>query len=501
MFEEKYEICALKCDRGGEYRSGELVIYCKEKGINIKYTPVKEKQLHGKAEIFNRHVCEKARAMLFDSGLPKALWSEAVKYAAFVMNRCETQDCEQTPAEIAYGNNASFHRMRIFGFRAYSEPSDKMSERSTRMFFVGVGEGTYRLYDPKTRKVDEFRNVEFDEKWVYKDEVKESVPEDCEQVRPVTVSFEGSEENEGESAEQNGTNEVNETRELRRSERNRRRPEYLKDYEVQALNAFMNSFVEESEPEIEEDVPRNYEEAITSSRAVEWRKAMIEELSSMEENSVWTEVDIRESFGNEVVGSKWVYTVKNRGTAKERCKARLVALGYMERRALEPSETSSPVARRTTIRVLFSVAIRFNLHMAQYDIHTAYLYGELEQSHPIFMKCPSGLKLGENQILKLKRSLYGLRCSGKCWNNVMNDFLINLNFKGSKAHPCLYIRQESDSSFTYLLIYVDDLKIVAKSKVTILEISHHLEKLFKASDVSDLRKFVGFNITRSEDME
>ena len=169
LFEEKYEICALKCDRGGEYRSGELVIYCEEKGINIKYTPVKEKQLHGKAEIFNRHVCEKARAMLFDSGLPKALWSEAVKYAAFVMNRCETQDCEQTPAEIAYGNNASFHRMRIFGCRAYSlvkEPSDKMSERSTRMFFVGVGEGTYRLYDPKTRKVDEFRNVEFDEKWV-----------------------------------------------------------------------------------------------------------------------------------------------------------------------------------------------------------------------------------------------------------------------------------------------------------------------------------------------
>ena len=65
------------------------------------------------------------------------------------------------------------------------------------------------------------------------------------------------------------------------------------------------------------------------------------------------------------------------------------------------------------------------------DIVTTYLYGLLDSD--IYMKIPEGFKIPEalstkpKEIysIKLQRSLYGLKQSGRMWYNRLSDYLIN----------------------------------------------------------------------------
>ena len=62
------------------------------------------------------------------------------------------------------------------------------------------------------------------------------------------------------------------------------------------------------------------------------------------------------------------------------------------------------------------------------DVVTAYLYGSLNTY--IYMKISEGLKLPENHksrdmfSIKLKRSLYGLKQSGRIWYNHLTEYLL-----------------------------------------------------------------------------
>jgi hypothetical protein len=72
-----------------------------------------------------------------------------------------------------------------------------------------------------------------------------------------------------------------------------------------------------------------------------------------------------------------------------------------------------------TFRYLISLAIQNHLTMQLMDVMTAYLYGTLDSD--IYMMVPDGIPIpnkGENRnmyCVKLKRSLYGLKQSGRMW--------------------------------------------------------------------------------------
>ena len=74
-------------------------------------------------------------------------------------------------------------------------------------------------------------------------------------------------------------------------------------------------------------------------------------------------------------------------------------------------------------RYLISLAKNMNLDMQLMDVVTAYLYGSLDAD--IYMKIPDGFKIleikeNENRnmySIKLSRSLYGLKQSGRVWYN------------------------------------------------------------------------------------
>ncbi|CAI7780687.1 unnamed protein product [Closterium sp. NIES-54] len=76
--------------------------------------------------------------------------------------------------------------------------------------------------------------------------------------------------------------------------------------------------------------PETLKEALESSDAEEWKKAMESELKSIEENGTWELVELPE--GRKAITSKWLFKIKSDADGKiERYKSRLLAKGYQQK--------------------------------------------------------------------------------------------------------------------------------------------------------------------------
>ncbi|CAI7858936.1 unnamed protein product [Closterium sp. NIES-54] len=74
-------------------------------------------------------------------------------------------------------------------------------------------------------------------------------------------------------------------------------------------------------------------EALESSDAEEWKKAMESELKSIEENGTWELVELSE--GRKAITSKWLFRIKSDADGRiKRYKSRLVAKGYQQKEKL-----------------------------------------------------------------------------------------------------------------------------------------------------------------------
>ena len=69
----------------------------------------------------------------------------------------------------------------------------------------------------------------------------------------------------------------------------------------------------------------------------------------------------------------------------------------------------------------------------------AYLNGKLDEE--IFMKQPEGFEVPgkESWVLRLLKSIYGLKQSGCIWNRLLNDELRKLGFSCCRSDSCVYV--------------------------------------------------------------
>lgn len=233
--------------------------------------------------------------------------------------------------------------------------------------------------------------------------------------------------------------------------------------------------------------PRTVEECRRRHDWPKWKEAMEIELKSLEKREVFGQI-AHTPKGVKPVGYKWVF-VRKRNEKNEivRYKARLVAQGFSQMPGIDYEETYSPVVDATTLRFLVSLTVTKGLQMRLMDVVTAYLYGSLDTD--IYMKVPEGLKLPENHkpremlSIKLKRSLYGLKQSGRMWYNRLSEYLLKEGFKNNQISPCVFIKR-SQSGFAIIAVYVDDLNIIGTPN----ELERTAKYLMKEFEMKDLGK-------------
>ena len=133
--------------------------------------------------------------------------------------------------------------------------------------------------------------------------------------------------------------------------------------------------------------------------------------------------------GVNIVGSRIVlhYKLDKHGAIQE-YKARVIAQGFLQIEGIDYSETFSPTAKLTAIRIIVALAVRSDWEIEQTDVVGAYLNAKLKDD--IFMRQPKGFKVPgkECSILHLKRAIYGLKQSGHEWYDDLRDTLTSMGF-------------------------------------------------------------------------
>ena len=89
---------------------------------------------------------------------------------------------------------------------------------------------------------------------------------------------------------------------------------------------------------------------------------MIDEMTSMLQNKVWSLVDLPN--GCRPIGCKWVFkTKRNAKRQVKRYKERLVAKGYSQRQGINFKETFSPVSTKDSLHIIMAIVIHFDLEL------------------------------------------------------------------------------------------------------------------------------------------
>ena len=149
-----------------------------------------------------------------------------------------------------------------------------------------------------------------------------------------------------------------------------------------------------------------------------------------------------------------------------------------------------------TFQYLISLAAQKGLSMHLMDVVTAYLYGLLDSD--IYMKVPERLDIpNKNQsrnmyCVKLQKSLYGLKQSGRMWYNRLKEFLLQKGFSNNDDCPCVFIKK-SLSGFCIISVCVDDLNIIGSTR-DIDEARNHLKTEFEMKDLGKTKFCLGFQL-------
>ena len=277
---------------------------------------------------------------------------------------------------------------------------------------------------------------------------------------------------------------------VRRSTRTRSKPiEFWKETGHKALLADFECFLADS-PE-----PKNFADAMASSEKQKWHDAMVEELSALNKNKTFELVDLPQ--GKHAIGALWVYKRKLDSEGKiAQYKARLVARGCSQKRGLDYEETFAPVAKMMSIRIILAVAASecFNVH--QLDVNNAYLNGKIDIE--IYMRQPPGFKDKDrpDAVLRLSKSLYGLKQAGRIWYEVVRGYLVESMFNQTTADPCVFIRSSKDSKLI-IGLYVDDFIIVGKLP-DISVFKKEISAKFSIKDLGEAKHLVGLQVIQSE---
>lgn len=83
----KYLLKTLCANRGGEFISIKLRVFCKNKGIALKYAIPYMYEENGLAKRGWQTIITMKDLLLLDSGLPLDLWAEAMETANYLQNR------------------------------------------------------------------------------------------------------------------------------------------------------------------------------------------------------------------------------------------------------------------------------------------------------------------------------------------------------------------------------------------------------------------------------
>lgn len=121
-----------------------------------------------------------------------------------------------------------------------------------------------------------------------------------------------------------------------------------------------------------------------------------------------------EAVVDNVINSKFVLDWKvDQFGWPTKAKARLVARGDMQREYIDFGELYAPTVTSSSVRMLAALACELDLELCHFDVDQAFIRADLAED--VYLRMLEGCGPLSGKIVKLSKSLYGLRQASRQW--------------------------------------------------------------------------------------
>jgi len=121
----------------------------------------------------------------------------------------------------------------------------------------------------------------------------------------------------------------------------------------------------------------------------------------------------------------------------------------------------------------------------------------LNDNKMLYMQHPPGYKAPNTgtHVLRLVKTLYGLKQSGCCWYQKLSSVFLSLGFKQCAVDQAMYFKVVvHKGELTVVVIHVDDCTIVATTIHLIKELKAGLSKHFKVTNLGELHWMLSIKV-------
>jgi hypothetical protein len=201
------------------------------------------------------------------------------------------------------------------------------------------------------------------------------------------------------------------------------------------------------------------------------------EIATLEAINAWEVLEYDSETMPNVIRLTWAFKCKRflDGLIKK-FKACFCACGDMQLEGVGFFETYAPMVQWTTIWLMFILKVLLGLKSKQGDVTCAFLHADLEPGETVYVDMPLGFnsksKNGKRQVLKLNKTLYGLRQSPRAFWKYITKKLKKCGLKQSKFDPCLFVGPDVMG-----IVYVDNLIFWSHNVANIDKVAIKLCKL------------------------
>ena len=132
-----------------------------------------------------------------------------------------------------------------------------------------------------------------------------------------------------------------------------------------------------------------------------------------------------------MIDAKWVYTwkVDEHGWVVK-AKSRLVARDFKQREGVDFGEIFAPTVSSSCVRLLSAIACECDLDLCHFDVDQAFVQSDLED---VFLRLPKGCGDLSGKVVRLNKSLYGLKQASRTWHAHLTTCLKRLGFEQCRS--------------------------------------------------------------------
>ena len=195
-------------------------------------------------------------------------------------------------------------------------------------------------------------------------------------------------------------------------------------------------------------------------------------------------VKLAKECGISILSSRWVMTQKT----DDICRCRLVVKDFKTKGESALYEGwYSPTSSVEALRIAVAIASQRGYCLGTLDISTAFMFASLDEGDTVLVRLPTNvLHQKQRVVTSLKKAMNGLRKAPLLWFKEVKDCLYEGGFSDT-FESTVFRRSESNGDITLVVLYVDDVLIVASCEGVVLGIFELFERRYRVKRTGLLR--------------